>query len=354
MRKLLRFPWVIILTMGVLFFSCKEDYTVEPPKGDNQGIDTTVISSDFTLPSKFVGVNGKQIHYVEDGSGDETFLLIHGIPSNLYLWRNVIPHLRADGRVIAMDMAGWGQSEKLASQEMSWASQTAYIESFIDQLKLKNIILVIHDVSVAFGIDIAKRRPDLVKGLVFFEGPLAPVPRLADIPNDIPSFTEQFKKVYTGIEGDTTKNSGWDLIIKQNNFSNQIMNDLIFRELPTEVVAAYNAPFATENDRLIIWRSMRGVPVADQLNNLDSVRRLENEQNSAMLLSNFNWLQTSTIPKLTFYATPGFAFTNVVAPLLESLPNTKAIKLENNIHYYQEDSPHRIGLEISQWTKNNF
>ncbi len=349
MRKLLRLPRIAILAIGVLFFSCNDD-----DSGPSINIDTTIISSNFMFSSKFVEVEGKQIHYVDEGNGDKTFLLIHGIPSNLYLWRNVIPHLETEGRVIAMDMAGWGKSEKLNNEEMSWVSQTSYIESFINQLELKNIILVIHDVSVAFGIDIANRRPDVVKGLVFFEGPLAPIPELADIPNDIPSFKDQFVKAYTGIEGDTTANSGWDLIIRQNNFSNQIMNDLVFREMPTEVVDAYNAPFATEEDRLIIWRSMRGVPIIDQFENMDSSRRIENEENSAMLLSNFNWLQTSEVPKLTFYAAPGFAFTSAVLPILESFPKTDVIKLEDNIHYYQEDNPHEIGIAISKWAEDNF
>ena len=41
---------------------------------------------------KFIDVNGKQMAYVDEGSGD-TVLFLHGNPTSSYLWRNIAPHV---------------------------------------------------------------------------------------------------------------------------------------------------------------------------------------------------------------------------------------------------------------------
>ncbi len=59
--------------------------------------------------------NGIQTNYLEDGSGDETVLLIHGSGPGVTSyanWRLVIPALATKFRVIAPDMVGFGFSER--------------------------------------------------------------------------------------------------------------------------------------------------------------------------------------------------------------------------------------------------
>ena len=58
----------------------------------------------------------KQIAYIEEGEGDP-IVLLHGNPTSSYLWRNVIPELSGLGRVIAPDLIGQGDSEKLPASE---------------------------------------------------------------------------------------------------------------------------------------------------------------------------------------------------------------------------------------------
>jgi len=50
--------------------------------------------------------------YMEVGEGDP-IVLLHGNPTSLYLWRNVLPHLQPLGRCIAPDLIGMGDSDKL-------------------------------------------------------------------------------------------------------------------------------------------------------------------------------------------------------------------------------------------------
>ena len=51
---------------------------------------------------KFASVLGKRIAYVEQGEGDP-IVFLHGNPTSSYLWRNVMPHLEGQGRLIAPD-----------------------------------------------------------------------------------------------------------------------------------------------------------------------------------------------------------------------------------------------------------
>ena len=61
---------------------------------------------------QFIDVNGKRMAYVEMGSGDP-IVFQHGNPTSSYLWRNIMPELAAEGRCIAVDLVGMGDSDKL-------------------------------------------------------------------------------------------------------------------------------------------------------------------------------------------------------------------------------------------------
>ena len=63
-------------------------------------------------PKKEITVKGKTMSYVEMGEGDP-IVFQHGNPTSSYLWRNIMPHLADQGRCIAIDLIGMGDSEKL-------------------------------------------------------------------------------------------------------------------------------------------------------------------------------------------------------------------------------------------------
>ncbi len=49
-----------------------------------------------------------------------SFCSLHGNPTSMYFWRNVMPHLEGLGRIVAVDLIGMGQSDKpLPSAEAS-------------------------------------------------------------------------------------------------------------------------------------------------------------------------------------------------------------------------------------------
>jgi haloalkane dehalogenase len=97
-----------------------------------------------TFPeSKFVQVRGHRIHYVEQGAGDP-ILFVHGNPTSSYLWRNVLPAVASSTgrRGIALDLLGFGKSDKPAKLRYSLELHSGIIEEFIVRLGLENIVLV--------------------------------------------------------------------------------------------------------------------------------------------------------------------------------------------------------------------
>ncbi len=105
------------------------------------------ISPDYPFKSKYITVHGSKMHYIEQGEG-QVFLFIHGNPTWSYLWRNIIPPVSEYGRCIAPDLIGFGKSDK-PKISYSFKENYKYVEGFIEQMDLNDIILVIHDWGVS-------------------------------------------------------------------------------------------------------------------------------------------------------------------------------------------------------------
>ena len=94
------------------------------------------ISSAFPFDSKYFEVNGSKIHYIEEGEGDP-ILFLHGNPTSNYLWRNIIPYLTKQGRCIAPDLIGMGDSEKLDNvgpESYRFVEHREYLDAILEAL----------------------------------------------------------------------------------------------------------------------------------------------------------------------------------------------------------------------------
>lgn len=60
----------------------------------------------------FATVKGNRMAYIEYGGGD-AIVFQHGNPTSSYLWRNIMPHCEGLGRLIACDLIGMGDADKL-------------------------------------------------------------------------------------------------------------------------------------------------------------------------------------------------------------------------------------------------
>ena len=110
-----------------------------------------------------------RVHYVDEGPADgPVMLLMHGMPTWAYLYRDIIPPLVEAGyRCIAPDHLGFGRSDK--PTDANWysiARHTEVLTSLITELDLSDITLVCQDWGGPIGLAQAATMPDRFSRLV--------------------------------------------------------------------------------------------------------------------------------------------------------------------------------------------
>ena len=91
-----------------------------------------------------------KLFFEEKGKGSPV-LLIHGFGASTYTWRRIAPRLASDHRVIAVDLKGFGQSDKPFDEQYSVFDQAALLKQLIVDQDLRDLTLVGH----SFGGGIA-------------------------------------------------------------------------------------------------------------------------------------------------------------------------------------------------------
>ena len=122
------------------------------------------------LQHKYVEVSGISFHYVTKGSG-QPLILLHGFPETWYSWRKNIDALALYFQVIALDLKGYGDSDKPGG-DYSLPNLSREIADLIRTLKLENPILVGHDWGGFIAWDVARNYPDLLDKLIILNAPL--------------------------------------------------------------------------------------------------------------------------------------------------------------------------------------
>lgn len=122
-----------------------------------------------------VGVPGAPLRlaYQDTGSG-RPLLLLHGFGASTYTWRRLVPLLDDHYRVIAVDMKGFGQSDKPLDERYSLRDQAEVIATFIRRMDLKRLTLIGHSFGGGVALLLAlDQRPDLkgrIERLVILDG----------------------------------------------------------------------------------------------------------------------------------------------------------------------------------------
>ncbi|HKI03132.1 MAG TPA: haloalkane dehalogenase [Thermoanaerobaculia bacterium] len=290
------------------------------------------ISPEYPYEPHYAEVLGSRMHYIEAGSGDP-ILLLHGNPTWSYLWRNIIPHLSSLGRVIAPDLIGFGRSDK-PNIGYSWFDHSRYLEQFIETMGLKNITLVLHDQGSGLGFHYARRHEDNVKAIAFFEAIIRPYPWDEF---SSPEFREIFRLFRSGGVG----GEGWQMIVEQNMFIEQLLPQAAGRPLSEREMNFYREPFRTRESRVPVWLFPRQTPIGGEPKDVwDAVSDYS------------QWLQRSPLPKLMLYVTPGALITQEHAQWAQqNIRNLQSVFIGPGSHFVQESSPHRIGREVAAWCR---
>ena len=280
---------------------------------------------------KNINVLGKKMTYVDKGEGDP-IIFQHGNPASSYLWRNIIPYLENQGRCIAIDLIGMGDSDKLTdngNNTYSYHIQKQYFDKCLEELEIKeNITFVIHDWGSALGFNWAYEHQESVKGICYMEAIVKKI-SWEDWPKDA-------KSIFQGFRSD----AGEDLILKKNLFIDGVLPNAIIRNLTETEMNIYRKPFLKEIDRRPTLDWPRQIPIN---NEPEDVCKIVDDYSS--------WMSINEIPKLFINADPGSILTGKQREFCRKWKNQQELTVKGN-HFIQEDSPNEIGEAISKWYKN--
>jgi haloalkane dehalogenase len=276
-------------------------------------------------------VNGSRMAYVDEGHGD-AIVFAHGNPTSSYLWRNVMPHLEGLGRLVAADMIGMGESDKLrpsGPDRYNYAEQRDYLFALWDALDLgDHVTLVLHDWGSALGFDWANQHRDRVQGIAFMEAIVTPT-SWSEFPNSARAVFQGFRSL-----------DGEKMVLEQNLFVEAVLPGAIQRRLSDEEMDHYRRPFVNPGeDRRPTLSWPRNIPIDGQPADVVSV-----------VEDYGRWLAGADVPKLFINAEPGSLVRGRIRELVRTWPNLTETTVSGT-HFIQEDSPDEIGTAIAEFVR---
>jgi pimeloyl-ACP methyl ester carboxylesterase len=168
MKRLQKFIFIFLI------FACLATVIV-PLLVPVSALNGLVTEKDFADPdSKFIEVNNVTVHYKEMGTGETTFILLHGFGASVYSWREVMDDFAQRGRVIAYDRPAFGLTERPMPENWDenpygMKANIELLRDLMDALKIKKAVLVGNSagggVAVAFGLEY----PDRVDSLILVD-----------------------------------------------------------------------------------------------------------------------------------------------------------------------------------------
>ena len=279
---------------------------------------------------QYISVHGKRMAYIDVGEGDP-IVFLHGNPTSSFLWRNVMPHLEGKGRLIAPDLIGMGDSQKLDNSNAhsyTYVEHRKYLFALLEALGVNSkVTLVLHDWGSGLGFHWAHQTPDAVKGIAFMEAIVAPVPNWDAFPQSAVETFQGFRSP-----------AGEQMVLEQNLFIEGVLPGMVLRDLSVAEMTEYRRPYLQ--------------PGEDRRPTLTWPRQLPIEVEPADVVQIVNeygqWLAQSQIPKLFVNAEPGALIVGAVEDFVRSWPAITEVTVPG-LHFIQEDSADLIGEAIASW-----
>ncbi len=184
---------------------------------------------DYNFSSNYMEVEeGLRLHYLDEGEKDNPIvLLLHGEPSWSYLYRKMIPILSKNNfRVIAPDLIGFGKSDKLVNkQDYSYQEHIDWLITFIRTLDLKKVILFCQDWGGLIGLRLIAEIDDRFSMIIASN-------------TSLPTGNTEVPKSFLKWREFSQYSPAFDI--------GKIIDMGTIQSLTDEVMAAYNAPFPSE------------------------------------------------------------------------------------------------------------
>ncbi|YBV96215.1 alpha/beta hydrolase [Phyllobacteriaceae bacterium JZ32] len=126
---------------------------------------------DRQVRHKRVNVAGVDTFYREAGHpGSPVVLLPHGYPCSSYEFRNLMPALADQWRLLAPDFPGSGYTREPPGFQHDFDDYSVFLERFADALGAPRFALYLHDFGSWIGLRLAMRRPEKITALIIQNG----------------------------------------------------------------------------------------------------------------------------------------------------------------------------------------
>ncbi|KIG18039.1 Alpha/beta hydrolase fold protein [Enhygromyxa salina] len=145
------------------------------------------------LSSHRIRAANLDLHWLEAGEGP-VVLFVHGWPTSAELWRKILPVVGQTHRAIALDLPGFGGSEKPLDQRYGFTFFESAIDGFLAEIGVDRLSLVVHDLGGPVGLYWACRHRERVEALALLNTLVFPVPSWAVVAFVAASYTPGLRR----------------------------------------------------------------------------------------------------------------------------------------------------------------
>jgi pimeloyl-ACP methyl ester carboxylesterase len=267
------------------------------------------------MEKAFVTTAVGRLAYVQAGRG-APILLIHGIPTSSFLWRNVIPPLAEAFTVYAVDLLGYGDSDKPEGADLSIVAQADFVRAFMQEVGWERGAVAGHDIGGGIAQLIALENSQAITKLVLLDTIAYdswPVPEI-----------------------DRLKDPAWDEILATRDlspgFAKSFKRGMVHQErVDDQLVAEYVRPFEGVEGRRAYLRCARALRTEDLATAMDRVELLD-------------------IPTLIIWGEEDdFQKVEYGRRLAAAMPRARLVVLEEAGHFVLEDRPEEVARLIREF-----
>ena len=275
--------------------------------------------------SKEFSTSGQTLRYLDEGSGPETLLCVHGNPTWSFYYRKIVEQFSPHYRVIAVDHVGCGRSDKPPQNEFPYtlASHRDNLVALIDSLNLDQITLIAHDWGGAIGLSAMLERHELLKRIVLLNTGAFPPPYL-------PKRIAACRIPVLGSLG----------VRGLNAFARAAITMAMSRnKMTADVARGLLAPYDNWQNRVAIDAFVRDIPMSTSHPTYEPLSQLEKQLPSL-----------ATLPSLLIWGMKDWCFRPECLHRFQSAwPEAVSVEIPDAGHYVIEDAPEETLQAISRF-----